>query len=404
MCIAGTTPPKPVFALLLVLALALLSNVSFHAGAALTKPTQLAFVPMLFVLPLPWVPLLAAVGFLVGSAPALVRARLRIDRVAAALADSWYAIGPVAVLWAAGIDHLDLSDWPILLLALAAQLVLGTVTWLARSWYGLGIPPRTQLQPLLWVALVDAVLAPVGLVGVLAGEQESGAFLLLIPLAVLMTVFAHERNARMSQALELSTAYRGTAALLGDLLEHTDHYTGGLHTHGVVELSVAVADELRLPAAARRRVELAALLHDIGKISVPEAILNKPGKLTDEEWQIMRQHTVTGQAMLDRVGGALAEVGWIVRASHERWDGRGYPDGLAGHEIPREAAIVCACDAYDAMTTDRVYRRGRSTADALEELDRCAGMQFDPEVVAALLRALRSGRVRLRASADEPGE
>jgi HD-GYP domain-containing protein (c-di-GMP phosphodiesterase class II) len=168
------------------------------------------------------------------------------------------------------------------------------------------------------------------------------------------------------------------------LLERTDAYTGGDHTRGVVELSLLVSDELGLSTSARRRVELAALLHDVGKIAIPTSIITKPGPLTPEEWAIMRTHTIEGQRMLDRVGGALAEVGEIVRASHERYDGRGYPDGLAGNRIPREAAIISACDAYDAMTTNRPYRGARSPSAAMAEIRSESGRQFDPRVVVAL--------------------
>jgi HD-GYP domain-containing protein (c-di-GMP phosphodiesterase class II) len=152
----------------------------------------------------------------------------------------------------------------------------------------------------------------------------------------------------------------------------------------VVDLSIGVADELGLDATQRRNVEFAALLHDVGKIHVPKEIINKPGKLDEQEWEIMRRHTIEGERMLKQVGGLLASVGRIVRASHEHYDGRGYPDGLAEEAIPVEARIVCACDAYSAMTTDRSYRKAMSKADALAELQRCAGTQFDPTVVAAV--------------------
>ena len=130
-------------------------------------------------------------------------------------------------------------------------------------------------------------------------------------------------------------------------------------------MSVKVAEELKLDPWQRRRTEYAARLHDVGKIAVPKEIINKPGPLDPDEWGLMRQHTVEGERMLARVGGALSEVGAIVRGSHERWDGAGYPDGLAGEAIPIEARIVACCDAFDAMTTDRSYRsalprRGRN--------------------------------------------
>jgi HD-GYP domain-containing protein (c-di-GMP phosphodiesterase class II) len=152
-----------------------------------------------------------------------------------------------------------------------------------------------------------------------------------------------------------------------------------------------VADELGLDARGRRDTEFVALLHDVGKIRIPNEIINKPGPLTPEERALVETHTVVGEEMLDRVGGVLGKVGHLVRSCHERYDGGGYPDGLVGEEIPLVARIVCACDAYNAMTTDRPYRQGRPAEEALAELQRCAGTQFDAAVVAALARVTAAG-------------
>ena len=211
--------------------------------------------------------------------------------------------------------------------------------------------------------------------------------LLALPLIGLLELFARERQERLEQVLTLSSAYRGTALLLADVVDADDHYTGE-HSRGVLKLSLGVSDALGLGANHRRIVEFAALLHDVGKIRVPKEIITKPGPLDEEEWAIVRRHTIDGEAMLCQVGGALVEVGRVVRASHERYDGGGYPDGLAGEAIPLEARIVTACDSYSAMTTDRSYRRGRSRAEAIAELERCAGSQFDPVVVAKLRELL----------------
>jgi HD-GYP domain-containing protein (c-di-GMP phosphodiesterase class II) len=139
-------------------------------------------------------------------------------------------------------------------------------------------------------------------------------------------------------------------------------------------------------------------LHDVGKIAVPNEIINKPGPLTDDEWLVIKTHTVEGQRMLERVGGVLGEVGRIVRSSHERWDGSGYPDGLREHEIPIESYIVSCCDAFDAMTTSRSYRAALPTATALAELEANAGTQFHPGVVATL-----AGLIRARIEAADTG-
>jgi putative nucleotidyltransferase with HDIG domain len=233
----------------------------------------------------------------------------------------------------------------------------------------------------------DALLAPVGLLAAFGAVGAPYAVLLVLPLVVLFGIFAREREARIDHALELSQAYKGTALLLGDVIEADDQYTGD-HTKDVVELTLLVADRLGVDHETRRGAEFGALLHDVGKIHIPNEIINKPGALDDAEWAIMKTHTVEGQRMLERIGGVLARVGVVVRASHERWDGGGYPDGLAGEAIPLAARIVSACDAYNAMTTDRSYRRALPAAEAVAELERCAGSQFDPAVVTALVEVV----------------
>jgi HD-GYP domain-containing protein (c-di-GMP phosphodiesterase class II) len=158
---------------------------------------------------------------------------------------------------------------------------------------------------------------------------------------------------------------------------------------------------MRLDEATLRDLEFATLLHDVGKIAVPKEIINKPGKLSESEWEIMKRHTIDGQRMLENVGGVLARVGAIVRASHEDYDGSGYPDGLSGDEIPIEARICSACDAFSAMTTDRPYRLAMPIADALAELRRCSGTQFDPIVVATLAGMVESHQVQRSATVEQ---
>ncbi len=160
------------------------------------------------------------------------------------------------------------------------------------------------------------------------------------------------------------------------------------HSRSVLELAEDVAEELGLDHGVRQELQIAALLHDVGKVAIPNELLNKPARLTEEEFELMKTHTLQGQTLLEALGGRFVAVGEIVRSCHERWNGSGYPDGLAGDEIPVTARIVFCCDAYSAMTTDRPYRRALSTEAALAEMQRCSGTQFEPRVVAALHRVV----------------
>ena len=163
------------------------------------------------------------------------------------------------------------------------------------------------------------------------------------------------------------------------------------HVGDVAELALRVGIRLGLKAEELDDVRRAAELHDVGKSAVPDAILAKPGPLDEREWEFVRQHTLVGERIL-RAAPALHTVAKLVRSSHERFDGTGYPDGLVGQTIPLGARIVSACDAWDAMITTRPYRHALSTADALQELRRCSGTQFDPVVVRALCAEVDSAR------------
>jgi two-component system cell cycle response regulator len=162
------------------------------------------------------------------------------------------------------------------------------------------------------------------------------------------------------------------------------------HLGNVGSLARAVARELDLSVEETDVITRAAQLHDIGKLAIPDAILHKAGPLTETEWAFMRSHTLIGERIL-AAAAPLVPVARIVRSSHERWDGGGYPDGLAGEEIPLGARIVFTCDAYDAMTTPRTYRESRTPDGACAELELCAGTQFDPAIVKTLLRVLERG-------------
>jgi response regulator RpfG family c-di-GMP phosphodiesterase len=204
-----------------------------------------------------------------------------------------------------------------------------------------------------------------------------------------------QRTQELNQALDsLEDAYRSTLKALTAALETRDAETHG-HSERVVTFSLRLGRELGLDREQQRALEFGSLLHDIGKIGVPDAILRKPAKLTDEEWVRMREHPRHGQAILREIeflrGAAL-----VVGQHHEKWDGSGYPLGLRGEEIDINARIFAVADAFDAMISDRVYRAGRPYEEAAEELEKFAGRQFDPAVVAAFHRVPREDWDELR--------
>ena len=179
------------------------------------------------------------------------------------------------------------------------------------------------------------------------------------------------------------------------------------HGYRLVWPGQATASILKMSAEQITRVGQAALLHDLGKLALPRAILLKPGPLSAEEWAIIHRHPELGAQMLSRAGAGWAELGRIVVAHHERWDGGGYPRGLAREAIPLEARIPSVVDAFDAMTSPRVYRQPRAREEARAELERCSDLQFDPLVVAAFLQVLDGreqmlARVGAGAPAPEP--
>jgi HD-GYP domain-containing protein (c-di-GMP phosphodiesterase class II) len=398
---------SPFVILTIIGAYALAASVEFEVGAGSAVPTELVLVPMLFLVPLGLVPACVAVGLLLADVPRYVRREAHLARAVPLLMSAWYVAGPVIVLSAFGATEPNLSHWPIYVLALVSQFAIDFLVSTSRPWYAFGTPPLSQLSQMISAWAVDSALAPIGLFVAIVAADHRYAYLATVPLVLLMAVFARERQIRISNALELGHAYRGTALLLGDMIEADDQGTGA-HNRDVVTLVIEVSKRMQLDERSRRHAEFAALLHDVGKVRVPKEIIDKPGKLTDVEWLVIKQHTVWGEEMLKNVGGILGEIGSIVRSCHERWDGGGYPDGLAGEQIPLIARIVLACDPFSAMTTDRSYRKARSTAEAVAELRRCSGTQFDPEVVEVLVEIISESEdlapaARRGAHADRAG-
>lgn len=197
---------------------------------------------------------------------------------------------------------------------------------------------------------------------------------------------------------EVERSYLATISALAAALDAKDRHTEA-HSRETAALSRAVGRRLGLHDDSLRFLEYAALLHDIGKIGVPGYVLNKPGPLDEEETAMMREHPVIGERIVASVP-FLSRIRPIVRAEHERWDGQGYPDGLKGEAIPIEARIIHACDAYQAMSSDRPYRRARPREWILTEIETQAGRQFDPKVALALLDVIRLGDVAINGTAE----
>jgi putative nucleotidyltransferase with HDIG domain len=198
-----------------------------------------------------------------------------------------------------------------------------------------------------------------------------------------------QRTAELDRALRsLGDAYRTTLRALTAALEARDSETHG-HSERVVNFSLRLGREMGLDAEQMRSLEFGSLLHDIGKIGVPDAILRKPAALDESEWVRMREHPLHGQRILRGIE-FLEGASRVVAQHHEKWDGSGYPLGLRDEEIDQNARIFAVADAFDAITSDRVYRRGRSYEEAAAELDDFAGRQFDPTVVEAFHRVPRT--------------
>jgi diguanylate cyclase (GGDEF)-like protein len=518
----------------LVSAYALLSRVEFEIGPGSVVPTQLVFVPMLFALPLPLVPLCVAGGYVLGALPEYVGGRVHPARLLVLFAGSWFAVGPTLVLALFAAETPTWRDAPIYVTALVAQFSLDFVSSAARERIAFGHSLRMLVPAFAWVYAVDAFLAAVGLGAAVGG---TGAFLVMLPLAGFFALLARDRRVRIDRVVAYDHAYRGAVdeahrdeltglanrrkllsdlerafaeadeederiliiydlngfkyyndtfghpagdtllQRLGDSLARAVEGTGSAyrlggdefcvlaavpldrvetlidattaalseegdgfsistcfgavflpseaadssaalrmadqrlyaqkhatklgrgrphdvllealferdpklrdHVHGVAQLCAAVGTRLDLHAEDLEELIIAAQLHDVGKIGIPDAVLHKPGPLDEGELTLIRQHTVIGQRILGAVP-ALHRVGVIVRATHERWDGEGYVDGLVGDAIPLAARIIAVCDSFAAITSDRPYRAAMTLEQALAELRRCAGTQFDPEIV-----------------------
>jgi putative nucleotidyltransferase with HDIG domain len=232
----------------------------------------------------------------------------------------------------------------------------------------------------IWIATAAVFLLLWGLLLVLARSASS--------------TLRRQTTALRERSIALSESYRRleessleAIESLNATVEAKDPYTAG-HSQRVQRIALSVAQELGLSVKEMDALRFGALFHDIGKIAIPDALLTKPGRLTDEEYELMKRHSAEGARIVAKFG-RLRESVPIIRHHHERWDGRGYPEGLAGHDIPLAAAVAGLADAWDAMTIERPYQRALTVDEALDEVRACSGAQFVPAVVDAFFEAVR---------------
>lgn len=219
----------------------------------------------------------------------------------------------------------------------------------------------------------------------------------ILEIRELTDIYNHAAASVRASGEKLEAAYLESVGSLASALDARDRYTSG-HSHRVSGLSCAIASAMGLPPGDMERIRIGALLHDIGKIGIPDRVLQKPGRLNDEEWQLIKQHPVIGRRILEGVNGFAPYLG-AVELHHENWDGTGYPHGQRGSETPIDARIIHVVDAYDAMTTDRSYRSAMSHERAMSILRENAGRQFDANIVSVFV-SLPSDRLTRHAPGD----
>jgi HD-GYP domain-containing protein (c-di-GMP phosphodiesterase class II) len=261
-----------------------------------------------------------------------------------------------------------------------------------------GIIAATQRRPFLHLLLENlraffvqytVLCVSAILLAVLRSISIWHVFLALFPLTLVHISFR--------SYLKLQTQARSTFERISQLLDARDHYTA-VHSSEVAELAVDVGREMGMPQGDLEQIDIAARVHDIGKVAIPDAILLKPGALSDEEWKLMKTHPVVSAQLIEGIEIYAAVVD-AVRHEHERWDGSGYPDGLKGEEIPLISRIIAAADIYNALTTDRPYRKAFSPAEALRMIGEMRGTSIDPEIALLLVRVIDKRRARAAADA-----
>jgi HD-GYP domain-containing protein (c-di-GMP phosphodiesterase class II) len=391
---------------IMFLALSFFSLGLIFAVHGLTTPGHLFDHPTAAIVRSPWLATLVASGFAalsVGNIPWLVeRSRLRIPEVAFAICSGAVVVYFVVSLaypnWLKGFPTED--EW---FQHLLTGVTIGLLSYAAFRYTQSYMLTRLTSQLAVIVALVFLAEAQV--------SMDFGRYLQYswwiyhaLFLAAFVTVLGgwgwEMFRARDMRSIAESIAMRdalaqvnaGRSSTLISLADQIENHDAETHRHvdRVAGYAYAIGKELGFGAVRLRDLVLASQMHDVGKIGLPAYILQKPQPLTDEEWRLIQQHPLKGCEIVERLKG-LASISKFVRHHHERWDGRGYPDGLTADAIPLESRIISVADTYDALTCDRPYRKALTTEQAQEELRRVSGTQLDPRCVAAFLLTLEEG-------------
>ncbi|MDQ0599042.1 putative nucleotidyltransferase with HDIG domain [Streptomyces canus] len=359
------------------------------------------FYPVLlaaaFLLPPPAAALVALPGALLSPVVQRPHAIHRIWRAAQLAVAVWVAS---RVHWTlGGRDAVVAPDFPYVLVPAGAAVIAFCLVLTVLDGGILALAERVPVR-LAWRGLFVRSLAPIAVHG-LAGLMMAvlwrspygpvAALLVLLPMCVSWWAFAQYHREQ--------AAHQATIRALVQAVDIKDEYTRG-HSERVGQASMMIARELGMDEGRVEVLRFAGILHDVGKLGVPTRLLRKDGPLTPEERRVIELHPEYGHEMVRGIS-FLGEARAAVLHHHERLDGSGYPYGLVGSQIPESARVVAVADAFDAMTSTRSYRRARPVATALEELERCAGSQFDPRMVTALVRALSRHGWRPAVTADE---
>ncbi len=333
------------------------------------------------LLPLPWAALAVGTGILIG---ALLDRQPRLDiLVNTAAVVIQVVLAQCAYLLTGGRIPPQFDDW-----AMVLPLSVTAITWLTTERIlvakavslDFNRPFRAVLSSVWHKGLREELaLILLGVLTTMLIQEYMWALVLMVVPVVL--VYISLRN-----GLQLEMLTREAVEAMADVIDRRDKYTAG-HSVRVSELAARIAMEMGLPWDEVETIRAAARVHDLGKIELDTVVLNKPGRLDDREWELMRRHPIVGAEIISRFP-EFARGADYIRYHHERWDGTGYPYGLRGEEIPLGARIIAVADAFDAMTTDRPYRKALSLDVVMEEFRKGAGVQWDADVVDALMRVL----------------